>query len=100
MAAIELLIFPQNALIWFVRETWTLCEWCMIGSRISGSWLRNLSSAGLRQHPWPWLRPGIDLASTAFAYLIVFVLFALMGGFIASALPVVISIAGLGGEND
>jgi hypothetical protein len=29
--------------------------------------------------------------------LIVFVLFALMGGFIASALPVAVSVAGLGG---
>jgi hypothetical protein len=59
-----------------------------------------LSSAGLRRHPWPWLRPRIDLASTAFAYLIVFMLFALMGGFIGSALPVAISVAGLGRVND
>jgi hypothetical protein len=30
----------------------------------------------------------------------VFVLFALMGGFIASALPVAVSVAGLGEKND
>jgi len=35
-AAIELLIFLQNALILFVRKTGTLCEWCITGPRISG----------------------------------------------------------------
>jgi hypothetical protein len=52
---------------------------------------------------WTWHRPRVDrlrLFATAFAYLIVFVLFALVGGFIASALPGAIFIAELGGEND
>jgi hypothetical protein len=40
------------------------------------------------------LRLGIYLASTAFACLIVIVLFALTGGFIVSALLAVISVAG------
>jgi K+-sensing histidine kinase KdpD len=37
----------------------------------------------------------MDLASTAFAYLIVIVLFSLMGSFIASALLAIIAVAGL-----
>ena len=40
-----------------------------------------------------WLH--VDLASTAFAYLIVIVLFSLMGSFTASALLAIISVAGL-----
>ncbi len=40
-----------------------------------------------------WLQ--VDLDSTAFAYLIVIVLFSLMGNFIASALLAIMSIAGL-----
>jgi len=40
-----------------------------------------------------WLQ--VDLDSTAFAYLIVIVLFSLMGSFIASALLAIMSIAGL-----
>jgi hypothetical protein len=36
LTAIELLIFPQNALILLVGETGTLCEWCITGPRISG----------------------------------------------------------------
>jgi K+-sensing histidine kinase KdpD len=42
-----------------------------------------------------FVRLGVDLASTAFAYLIVVVLFALMGSFIAPALFAVMSVAGL-----
>jgi hypothetical protein len=42
-----------------------------------------------------FFRFGIDLASTAFAYLIVVVLFSLMGNFIASALLAIMSVAGL-----
>ena len=42
-----------------------------------------------------FFRLRIDLASTAFAYLIAIVLFSLMGSFIASALLAIMSIAGL-----
>jgi hypothetical protein len=38
---------------------------------------------------------GLDFASTAFAYLIVIVLFSLMGSFIASALLAIMAVAGL-----
>ena len=39
-----------------------------------------------------WL--GVDLASTAFAYLIVIVLFSLMGSFTTSALSAIMAVAG------
>ena len=42
-----------------------------------------------------FFRLGVDLASTAFAYLIVIVLFSLMGSFIASALLAIVAVAGL-----
>jgi len=54
-----------------------------------------LGSIALASMTLAFCRLGVDLASTAFAYLIVIVLFAPMGSFIASALLAVISVAGL-----
>jgi hypothetical protein len=53
-----------------------------------------LGSIALASVNWAVLRPGIYLASTAFACLIVILLFALTGSFIVSALLAVISVAG------
>jgi hypothetical protein len=53
-----------------------------------------LGSIALASANLAFLRPGIYLASTAFACLIVIVLFALTGSVIVSALLAVISVAG------
>jgi K+-sensing histidine kinase KdpD len=54
-----------------------------------------LGSIALASMTLAFFRLGVDLASTAFAYLIVIVLFALTDSFIASPLLAVISVAGL-----
>jgi K+-sensing histidine kinase KdpD len=54
-----------------------------------------LGSIALALVTLAFFRLDIDLASTAFAYLIVIVLFSLMGSFIASALLAIMSVAGL-----
>ena len=55
-----------------------------------------LGSIALAMLTLVFFRLGLDLASTAFAYLIVIVLFSLMGSFTASALLAMMSVAGLG----
>src|SRR5258708_23005333 len=54
-----------------------------------------LGSTALALVTLAFFRLGIELASTAFAYLIVIVLVSLMGSFIASALLAIMSVAGL-----
>jgi PAS domain S-box-containing protein len=54
-----------------------------------------LGSIALALVTWAFFKLGVDLAPTAFAYLIVILLCSLIGSFIASALLAIISIAGL-----
>jgi K+-sensing histidine kinase KdpD len=54
-----------------------------------------LGSIALALVTLAFFRLGIELPSTAFAYLIVIVLFSLMGSFIASALLAIMFVAGL-----
>src|SRR5258708_12993802 len=54
-----------------------------------------LGSIGVAVVVLAFCRVGIELGSTAFAYLIVIVLVSLMGSFIASALLAIMSVAGL-----
>src|SRR5713226_1149893 len=95
-AATELPILLQNALILSVRETRDALR--MVHNRTtnfrSSAERFFLGSIALASVNLAFLRPGIYLASTAFACLIVIVLLALTGSFIA-ALLAVISVAGL-----
>jgi K+-sensing histidine kinase KdpD len=54
-----------------------------------------LGSVALALVSLAFFRLGVDLASAAFAYLIVIVLFSLAGSFVASALLAVMSVADL-----
>jgi K+-sensing histidine kinase KdpD len=54
-----------------------------------------LGSIALALVTLAFFRAGVDLASTASAYLIVIVLFSLMGSFIASTLLAITAVAGL-----
>ncbi len=95
-AATELPILLQNALILSVRETRDALR--MVHNRTtnfrSSAERFFLGSIALASVNLAFLRPGIYLASTAFACLIVIVLFALTGSVIVSALLAVISVAG------
>jgi K+-sensing histidine kinase KdpD len=96
-AAIELPTFLQNALISFVRESRDPLR--MVQNQTTNfRYLAAqffLGSIALALVTLAFFRLGMDLASTAFAYLIVIVLFSLMGSFTASALLAIISVAGL-----
>ena len=89
-------ILLQNALILSVRETRNALR--MVHNRTanfrSSAEQFFLGSIALASANLAFLRPGIYLASTAFACLIVIVLFALTGSVIVSALLAVISVAG------
>jgi len=82
-------IFLQNALISYSSESpGTLCEWCTNETTN----LRNLAaqfflgSIALALVTLAFFRLGIDLASTAFAYLIVIVLLPLVGSSICRSI--------------
>jgi PAS domain S-box-containing protein len=90
-------ILLQNALILSVRKTGDALR--MVRNQLTNFW--NFAaqfffgSLALAFVTWALFRLGVDLASTAFAYLIVVVLFSLMGSIAASALLAVMSVAGL-----
>jgi PAS domain S-box-containing protein len=90
-------IFLQNALILLVRETMDVLR--MMRSQITKFWNSAaqffLGAIALALLTLVFYRLHVDLASTAFAYLIVIVLASLMGSFAASALLAILSAAGL-----
>jgi PAS domain S-box-containing protein len=91
------LIFLENALILLVRETRDALR--MMRNQITNFWNAAaqffLGGIALALVTVVFYRLHVDLASTAFAYLIVIVLASLMGSFIASALLAIMSAAGL-----
>jgi hypothetical protein len=88
-AAIELPIFLQNALISCSSESpGTLCEWCT--NETTNLWNLAaqffLGSIALALVTLALFRLGIDLASIAFAYLIVIVVLSLVGSSICPSI--------------
>jgi PAS domain S-box-containing protein len=92
-----LAILPQNALILFAGEAQHALR--MMRNQSTRIWnpaaqfFLGSTALALVTLVFFWLH--VDLASTAFAYLIVIVLFSLMGSFTASALLAIMSVAGL-----
>jgi PAS domain S-box-containing protein len=92
-----LAIFLQNALISFAGEARHALR--MMRNQFTRIWnpavqfFLGSTALALVTLVFFWLH--VDLASTAFGYLIVIVLFSLMGSFTASALLAIMSVAGL-----
>jgi hypothetical protein len=89
----ELPIFLQNALILFARENWDALRMMRNQTTNFRNSAAQFLAGGIAPAlvTWTFFRLGVDLASTAFAY----VLFSLVGSFAASALLAQISVAGL-----